>query len=231
MAQIAVVEDEAVLREELAFQLGHMGFAVETFENAAQLFRRLAVHRFDVVVLDIGLAGEDGLSICRYLREHDRRIGLVFATARAQRDDRLTGFEAGADAYLTKPIDIDELSLILQRLSERATSENAEPAQALPEAESSSWRLEGERGFLLVPGNHRVQLTLNEVRLLGALMGMPDRAVGNRELAMALALLPDEFNKHRVEVIISRLREKVLRETGVPLPVITKRGHGYAFQP
>src|SRR5574343_1426377 len=75
--RIAIVEDEPMLREELAFQLRHMGFSVNTFENAQQFYRWLAVEKFDVVILDIGLAGEDGLSICAHLREHDRDVVLI----------------------------------------------------------------------------------------------------------------------------------------------------------
>ena len=75
---VVIVEDEPVLREELAFQLGHLGFAVEAFESANQLYRHLATAHVPLVVLDIGLEGEDGLSVCQYLRSHDSRIGIVF---------------------------------------------------------------------------------------------------------------------------------------------------------
>ncbi len=112
---VSVVEDEPVLRQELAFQLGHLGFAVETFETAAAFYRYLAVRPRTIAVLDIGLPDEDGLSICHHLRQHDSQMGIVFVTARALRDDKLTGLNAGADAYLVKPIDVDELVLILSR--------------------------------------------------------------------------------------------------------------------
>lgn len=228
--RIAIVEDEPMLREELAFQLRHMGFSVNTFENAQQFYRWLAVEKFDVVILDIGLAGEDGLSICAHLREHDRDVVLIFVTARALRDDRLTGLKAGADAYLTKPVDIDELNLVIQRLVERSASGNSEKPQAVPAAaEPAPWRIDAERGCLHAPDHCHVLLTLNEVRLLSTLLGNPGQNIGNPDLAKALGLLPDEYNKHRVEVIISRLREKVLRETGKNIPIKTIRGVGYRF--
>ena len=116
---VAVVEDELILREEMAFQLQHMGFEVETFENAAQLYRRLAVVNFDSVILDIGLDGEDGLSICQYLREHDAHIGIVFATARGLREDRLLGLDNGADAYLIKPFSPLQLMNLLKEHLEK----------------------------------------------------------------------------------------------------------------
>jgi DNA-binding response OmpR family regulator len=149
---IAIVEDERILRDELAFQLTHLGFAVETFETAAQLYRRLAVCRYAVVVLDIGLADEDGLSICRYLRRHDKQLGLVFITARATRDDRLTGLQAGGDAYLTKPVDIDELALAAQTAGRacRRRTRLAGTAQSVPAtqrlAAGTRWRCPARSG-------------------------------------------------------------------------------------
>src|SRR5258706_15721821 len=108
---VALVEDEPMLRQEMAFQLGHMGFHVQTFDAAPGLSRYLATHPQTVTVLDIGLPGEDGLSICHYLRAHDPRMGIVFLTARGLRDDRLQGLASGADAYLIKPVDMEELAL------------------------------------------------------------------------------------------------------------------------
>lgn len=236
---VAIVEDETVLRQELCFQLGHLGFKVEGFENANALYRRLAVSEFHVVVLDIGLPGEDGLTICSYLRTHDNRIGIVFVTAHAQRDDRLLGMRAGADAYLTKPVDIDELSLLLKRLAEHTLPDRAPVADRAPTPLDASvggerqtgWRIELGGDFLIAPGGERLRLSSNEVRILRLLFEKPGAVAVTQEIALALGLLPDEYNKHRVEVIISRLRDKVLRETGSPLPLQTKRGIGYLFAP
>lgn len=231
---IGIVEDEDTLREELAFQLTHMGFSVEAFSNANQLYRRLAVARFDVVILDIGLDGEDGLSICTYLREHDKRIGIVFVTARALREDRLQGMHAGADAYLTKPIDIEELSFLLRRLAERVEADASPPSiapkpQGVPQV-AGGWRLDVGSEMLFLPDGRKLRMTLNEARLLAALLATPGDTVSANRLSCALELLPDEYNKHRVEVIISRLRDKVKRECDIDLPLLTKRGRGYLFQ-
>lgn len=220
-ATIALVEDDAVLREELAFQLGHLGFAVETFEDAPQFYRRMAVHRFGVAVLDIGLEGEDGLSICRHLRRHDKRLGIVFVTARALRDDRLLGLDAGADAYLTKPVDIAELNLLLKRLLDRLS---------VAPAALGAWRIPPDSDHLVAPDGARVRLTMNEMQVLRVLMAKPGDLCGHREFAVALGLLADEYDKHRVEVILSRLRDKVQRETGQTLPVLASRGKGYSFR-
>lgn len=226
-ATIALVEDEPILREELSFQLGHFGFHVETFANAGELYRRMAVHRFAAIVLDIGLTGEDGLSVCRYLRAHDKQIGIIFVSARALRDDRLQGLHAGADAYLTKPVDIDELYLLLRRLLAR--DESAQDPTGT-DSHAGGWQLTQSGDFLQLPGGQRIRLTINETRILKVLLDKPGRVAVTPELATALGLLPEEYDKHRIEVIISRLRDKVLRESGHPLPVLTKRGIGYLFE-
>lgn len=224
---IALVEDETILREELCFQLTHLGFEVEGFADAAQLYRRLAVRRFAVVILDIGLQGEDGLNICHYLRAHDKQLGILFVTARALREDRLTGLKAGADAYLSKPVDIDELALLLRRLSER---ERAAPAPQTPTTPpTGAWQLNSHGNYLLTPGGAQVRLSINETRVLQVLLQHPGETAPFSRLATALGLLPEEYDKHRLEVIISRLRDKVLRETGSPLPLLTQRSVGYLF--
>ena len=125
---VSLVEDEAVLRQEMAFQLGHNGFSVETFESASAFYRYLATRPRTIAVLDIGLSGEDGLSVCRYLRQHDDRMGIVFVTARSLREERLEGLASGADAYLVKPVDMDELMLILKRLATRFAQDDASTA-------------------------------------------------------------------------------------------------------
>jgi DNA-binding response OmpR family regulator len=223
---ISLVEDEPVLLQEMAFQLQHMGFSVKTFDCAADFYRYLAVRPRTIAVLDIGLAGEDGLSICRYLREHDAQIGIVFLTARSLRDDRLTGLAAGADAYLIKPVDMDELVLVLKRLALRFSL----PSQAPKEPVSAgNWAVKPDAGFLSTPNGMQLRLSVSEGQLLRVLAGKAGAACNHAEMAVALGLLPDEFNKHRAEVIISRLRNKVERYTGLSLPLLSVRGVGYSL--
>jgi len=156
---VAIVEDEAILRQELAFQLECLGFTVAPFATAAEFYRYLAVHPKTVVVLDIGLVGEDGLSVCQYLRANDLNLGIVFVTACSLRSDRLAGLDLGADAYLVKPIDIEELALILKRLGERPlTAPN--PTSRSPD--DGRWRLEENPAFLIAPNQTRIRLSANE---------------------------------------------------------------------
>lgn len=228
---VVLVEDEPILREELSFQLEHQGFRVQAVESAAALYRVLAVSSPVVVVLDIGLEGEDGLQVCSYLRAHDSRMGIVFVTARAAREDRLAGLALGADAYLVKPIDIDELALILRRLMAR------EPDAAPPvllaascEPPAAAWQLTGNGLCLEAPNGQTLLLTFSEQRLLQTLMARQGEACSYAELGGALQWPNDEFDKHRLEVIVSRLRAKVERQCGQRLPLQTERNFGYRLQ-
>jgi DNA-binding response OmpR family regulator len=227
---IAIVEDEPVLREELAFQLRQFGHAVASFESAGQFYRYLAVNRVAVAILDIGLPDEDGLSICQHLRTHDKQMGIIFATARSQRQDRLQGLEGGADAYLVKPVDLDELILTLNRLRERF--DGAAPPQASTSENGNTtgdWQINLATASLSSPTGVKVALTMNELQLLRLLTDRSPKPCTPMELGLAMGMLPDEFDKHRVEVVISRLRTKISRLSGASIPIRSHRGMGYSL--
>lgn len=231
---IAVVEDEQVLREELAFQLRHRGLEVVAFADSTGLYRHLATRPVAAVVLDVGLPGEDGLSIAKLLREHNDQLGIVFVTARSMREDKLAGWNAGADAYLTKPVDVDELELLLRRLVKRqadASTPKTTIAEASPKPpkEEEAWKLNTQKAVLIAPNGTRMRLTLAEMQLLGELVSKRGKPCKHAELARAIGLNAEEWDRHRLEVIVSRLRSKVERETGFEAPIRTVRGQGYAW--
>lgn len=223
---ISVVEDHADLRRLISIQLESAGFKVNTFENANQFYRFLAFQERTIAILDIGLNGEDGLSICRYLRSKDPMMGIVFVTGRNTREDRLTGLTAGADAYLTKPVDMEELVLKVKRLALRLASKpsSAGPARA---EQPGAWSMGADAAFTVAPNGVRVRLSVNETQLMHVLWTPPGRACSHAELGAALGLLAEEVDKHRIEVILHRLRTKVERSAGMTLPVKSCRGFGY----
>lgn len=229
---IGLVEDEPVLREELSFQLQHRGFSTVAFADAPGLYRHLATQPLAVVVLDVGLPGEDGLSIAKLLRSHNPHMGVVFVTARSLREDKLAGWSAGADAYLVKPVDVDELELVVRRLLERQASVHPTPAdipEAVEQRNEELWKLHMAKAQLLAPDGRRIPLTLTELQLLGELESKRGKPCKHAELARAMGLQADEWDRHRLEVIVSRLRAKVERQTGVEAPIRTIRGVGYAW--
>ena len=117
------------------------------FADANGLYRHLATQRLAVVVLDVGLPGEDGFSIAKLLRAHDPQLGIVFLTARSLRQDKLAGWQAGADAYLLKPVDVDELEILLQRLLDRQAAlatTTAAPAPQPPQPPTAKEAVQGK---------------------------------------------------------------------------------------
>jgi CheY-like chemotaxis protein len=100
---IALVEDEPLSRQVLGFHLRHLGYQVHDFADASGFYAHLETQPVSIALLDIGLPDEDGISICKKLRAKDQHMGIVFITGKTQRNDRLDGLEAGADAFLAKP--------------------------------------------------------------------------------------------------------------------------------
>ena len=224
---VSIVEDERILREELTFQLQQLGFDVQAFADVEAFYRYLAVNQKTLLVLDIGLNGEDGLSACRYLREHGVAVGIVFVTARSLQDERMLGLEAGADAYLVKPVNVHELAVILQNLGLRLFGSAPPPDDAVKVV--TSWRVDSGKGVLLGPNAIAMPLSRDEERLLNVLLEYPNEDCPTIKLALAIDMPPDDLNKHRIEVILSRLRQRVTRLTGQTLPLRSVRGLGYRF--
>ena len=219
---ILIVEDEPVLREELRFQLMQSGFAVEVFAAADAFDRRFPQVVRKIAVLDIGLDGEDGFSICRRLRALDPLVGIVFITARSLREDRLFGLAQGADAYLVKPIDVEELVLVLHNLSQKTAGDELAGG-------SDPWSL-SVHGWTLTPPNGTViDLTSREHRMMHVLFLAGGTVVAKRHLAETIFGPAITNGEQRLEVLLSRLRAKA-RAAGCPaLPVPSAHAAGYAF--
>ena len=223
---VCIVEDEAVLLEEMCFQLRHRGLSVHGFQSPPELYRFLATQPCTVVVLDIALPGEDGLAICQYLRSHQQRMGVIFVTARGLRQDRLEGLAAGGDAYLVKPVDMDELMLQIKRLAERQALATA--PQALPvKSAQPGWQLDDQSLQLVGPQGTTARLSMTEFQVARCLLRKVGQTCTHAEIAAAMGLQPEEWDHHRIEVVLSRLRNKAERDTGHALPVRSVRGVGY----
>ena len=222
--RIAIVEDDPDLLDSISDYLRAHGYPVWGTRSAESFYKRLAVDLADVVILDIGLPGEDGLSICAHLRAHDQQIAIIFVTARGLRDDRLTGLEAGADAYLIKPIDMDELLLLLKRFGQRQGAVSGSSATA-----ASGWQLSRHGWVLRAPDGRHLKLTAREHQLLALLIEAAGAIVSKRQLSEALFGSQIRLGEDRLEVMLSRLRKKGSAACGQPLPIKTAHAEGYAF--
>ncbi|MBI4756561.1 MAG: response regulator transcription factor [Betaproteobacteria bacterium] len=245
--RIAVVEDDLDLRDNMTDFLEDSGFSVWGVGSATALYRQMLVKPVDVVILDIGLPGEDGFSIARHLSRMPD-LALIIVSARIALDDRLTGLASGADLYLTKPVDLRELVANIHAVTRRrlsaapaaASAAASSPAGAPPVAAAnvpaapgtsgSSWCLDTNRWELISPEGKRLTLTAKEYHFLLPLAEAGGEMVSKATIAAKLGN-PDntaaEYN--RIDVLLARLRKKSLQAFGHALPVKTITAYGYAL--
>ena len=229
--KLLVVDDDKRLRELLERYLGEQGFVVHTAEDADAMDRALAHEAFDLVVLDLMLPGEDGLSICRRLRSADPQLAIMMLTAKGDEIDRIVGLEMGADDYLPKPFNPRELLARIQAILRRRPP-------AIPGAPTSSDRTVGFGEVsvdlatrTLKRAGQMIPLTTGEFSVLKALLEHP-RQPQSRERLMTLARGREQGPYDRaIDVQISRLRKLVEPDPGSPRYLQTVWGFGYVFVP
>ncbi|MFC3550969.1 response regulator transcription factor [Lysobacter cavernae] len=221
--RIALLEDDAVLRERILLPgLASYGFAATGMETAASLHRHLAAARFDIVVLDVGLPDADGFSVAREIRVGFPDIGIVMLTGRGDTIDRVRGLSQGADAYLAKPVEIDLLAATLHSLARRMRGVTVAHAP-------KHWRLDSNGWCLLSPSGCSVALTKTERRVVEALIERAGQLVGRNALIAALTSNVYEFDPHRLDSLLYRLRRKVADACGESLPLTAVHGEGYVL--
>ena len=228
--QIVLVEDNADLRDDLQFQLGSQGLQVAALADAVALDHHLLTFRCNIVVLDIGLPGENGLSIAARLRHAYPAMGIIMLTARGEIDTRLEGYQQGADTYLVKPVDWRELLAQIYALHRRI-------AISVAPAPADGWALKQAGRELVTPQGRSISLTHMEGVVLRVLAQHVGKTVERASLmSEVLGDQAYQLDPRRLEVCISRLRQKMLdamdSNPGVKndqLPLKTVRGAGYTF--
>lgn len=217
--RIAVVEDHVELRAELVYYLskhGHAAFGVGSLAELEQKVRDLAPN---LLLLDIGLPGEDGIEIAKRFK-NEAGLSIVMLTARCEEDERVRSFEAGADTFLEKPVSFRELDAVIGRAESRKNSS----------CNVGAWRLLPSERLLIAPNDVQVRLTLTEACLLKELFSKPDKSASRKCLIEALGADFLEYDDRRIEVVMSRLRKKVALEAGVRAPVKSVRNIGYSLE-
>jgi len=229
--KVAVLDDEAELRALLQRYLAGRGFVVRVAADAAQLDRLLQRQSYDVLVLDLTLPGEDGLSVCRRLRAQGETIPILMLTARGDPIDRIVGLEMGADDYLPKPFDPRELVARVQAMVRRQTLLGAHAATGAAEViVFGPFTLDTAARRLSRDGRD-LELTSGEYALLKALATNPQRAL-SRERLMDLAYgRKHDATDRSVDVQILRLRRLIEPDPSRPRYIQTVRNIGYVFVP
>jgi two-component system, OmpR family, response regulator len=218
--RILVVEDDPVLRDGLSRSLRNAGYVVDVADDGKLADQLLSVHAFDLVVLDLGLPGLDGVEVLRRLRRRGSTIPVLILTARDAVEDRVAGLDCGADDYLVKPFNLAELEArtraLMRRAQSAATSRISHGALTLDVA--------ARRAFV---GDDALDLSAREVALLEALLLSAGRVVSKDQLADRLYGVSDEVGPNAIEVFVHRLRRKI-EHAGVAIRTI--RGLGYLVE-
>lgn len=220
--QVLLLEDDELLRDRiLAPRLRQFGFEVAVIGSVSELEPQLRQRRPDILVLDVGLPDGDGFQVAQNLRTVDGGIGIVMLTGRGEVPDRVRGLSEGADAYLSKPVDIDLLVATMYSLARRL--------RGMPTLPTGNWRLDADGWCLVSPQGGLVTLTKSERLLLEALLDSANHVLTRDVLIGTLTDNIHDFDPHRLDSIIHRLRRKVLRVLGVPLPLNAVHGEGYVL--
>jgi DNA-binding response OmpR family regulator len=228
---IAVIEDDEDLRANLLLTLRSKDFPVWGAASAEEFYRQRAVSPADIVLIDLGLPGEDGLKALHHLRQNSN-LGIIVITARGGTENRIAGLEAGADHYFIKPVDMGELLATIESLWRRIIAMAAATEIATNQApliSADPWRLEPIALTLALADGRRLQLSDREYKLLANLMAAQGLVVS--KLALHAAIFPgaEEVDLHRIDVIVSRLRQKSENQLGAPLPIRTIFGRGFVL--
>ena len=230
--KILVVDDDLRLRDLLQRYLAEQGFVVHTVADAVGMDRLLARERFDLLVLDLMLPGEDGLSICRRLRGTRNAVPIVMLTAKGEDVDRIVGLEMGADDYLPKPFNPRELVARIHAVLRRRSVPPPPGAPATGQEKIGFGSMTVNLATrTLERDGQSISLTTGEFALLKVLVTHP-RTPLSRDKLMELARGREyEVFDRSIDVQVSRLRKLIERDPAHPAFIQTVWGFGYVFVP
>lgn len=226
---LLVVDDDREIRQLIEQYLAEAGYRVSTAADGKAMRRMLEQHRIDLVVLDLMLPGEDGLSLCRYLRARSN-LPILMLTARGAEVDRIVGLEMGADDYLAKPFNPRELLARIRSILRRA---HTLPPNLVPEEvitfTFAGWHLNVAERQLVATDGLVVPLSGAEFRLLRVLLEHPQRVI-SRDQIMELTQGREALALDRsIDVLIGRLRRRLQDDGKEPRLIKTVRGEGYVL--
>lgn len=229
--RLLIVDDDRGIRDLLTRYLGEQGFYVKTAENATAMDRALLRDAFDLLILDLMLPGEDGLSICRRLRETHPELGILMLTARGDDVDRIIGLEMGADDYLPKPFNPRELVARIQAVMRRRTIlPPGAPVLSLETLQIGALTLDLS-ARTLQKGEEVTRLTTGEFAVLKAFLDHPQQPLSRERLTqLARGREHGPFDR-AIDVQISRLRKLIEPDPQNPRYLQTVWGFGYVYVP
>ncbi|MCZ8175989.1 MAG: response regulator transcription factor [Burkholderiaceae bacterium] len=227
MKRIALIDDDRELRELVGAGLAQHGFEVDPFADADAFWSGWSLGRWDLVVLDVMLPGQDGFTIARLLRERGEQAPILMLTARTDETDRVVGLEVGADDYLTKPFGPRELVARVRALIRR--SQMSERRGPLSRIDFGRWTLDTVTRQLEDSDGTVVSLSGIEFKLLALLLEQPGHVRSRDEISLRLYCRDAAPLDRSVDLLMSKLRAKLSDDAREPRLIKTVRGEGYVL--
>ena len=225
---ILIVDDQPDICQLVQTYLNEEGFRVSTANDGAEMRRVMAQSKVDLVLLDIMLPGEDGLTLARELRVQSN-IGIIILTGRGETVDRIIGLEMGADDYLPKPFHLRELLARVKSVLRRGMARVEAPKTPAQAVRFNGWRLDLVVRELRAESGEEVRLTTGEFDLLAAFVAHPNQVLSrDRLLDLARNRASGPFDR-TIDVQVGRLRRKLKDDPQNPSLIKTVRGTGYIF--
>ena len=228
-SHLLVVDDDGETRELLSLYLGQQGFEVAAVEDGKAMDAWLADHDTNLVILDLMLPGEDGLSIARRLQS-DYGLPIVMISARGEELDRIVGLEVGADDYLPKPFNPRELLARVRAVLRRSATPEARPRDRARQYQFDGFRFDSDQR-ILYRGTEEVDLSRAEFELLQVFVDRPNRVLSRDQIMDYLGGADRDPFDRSIDVRVTRLRHKIEDDPADPKLIRTVWGVGYQFIP
>jgi DNA-binding response OmpR family regulator len=223
-AEILIVEDDEVIMGTLAYNLSRNGFRVSQATSGADALKMARKSRPDLILLDIMLPGESGIEVCERIRERDQSVMILMITAKDSEEDKVRGFDVGADDYVTKPFGMKEL---IARIN--ANLKRSETGTRGKIIEAGDLQLD-TKNFTARAGGESLELRLKEFELLAALASTPGELRSREELAKEVWGHAGVGSSRTIDVHVRRIRAALEQKSAYEY-VHTARGLGYRFDP
>lgn len=215
--RILVIEDDATLGHALQEFLSELGYAVDWLQDGVQALGTLAGQHYDLLLLDLNLPGMDGLEVLASVRASGETVPVLILTARDDINDRVAGLDAGADDYVVKPFELQELAARVRVFQRRNSGQSTALMEIGPITFDTSNRE-------VRANDKRLPLSVRELSVLEMLMGRAGKVVTKQQIVSSLSAWDADFSENAVEVYVYRLRKR-LESTGVGIQTV--RGFGY----
>lgn len=222
--RVILVEDDRDLRESLVEYLNLAGHRAEGVGSGLEFYNNLALHTYEIAVVDLGLPDQDGFVLIEYARKNSE-MGLIILTARDGVENRVSGYDAGADIYLVKPVDGRELAAAITSLAGR----RRESSVAQESAPAAGWQLDLGAWTLTAPTGEITTLTGKEIQFMAQLAECPGQPAPRENLLLCLYASQEEAAGRALESLVRRLRAKIVEATGTASPIKTSHTVGYVF--